>query len=331
MEMDAPTTALADKLQAVLAGTQRQVVGQGAMLERLLMALLTGGHVLLEGLPGLAKTLAVKSLCEQVDARFKRIQFTPDLLPADILGTTIYNPKTTEFQVKQGPIFANLILADEINRAPAKVQSALLEAMQEQQVTLGDESFPLPQPFLVIATQNPLEQEGTYALPEAQVDRFLFHVEVHYPNAEEELAVMQRIVPRSLDPQRPSIASGSDARMQPEELLSARRALAHFHMDPAVERYMVQLVVGTRPGQGPERPWHRHIEVGASPRATLGLNLAARAHAFLQRRPYVTPDDVKAVAADVLRHRLALSYTAEDEGATASSVVASLLEGTPVP
>ena len=341
--------AASEALRQVIERVEATVIGQRAMVERLVLALLTGGHVLLEGLPGLAKTLAVKTLCQSVQASFKRIQFTPDLLPADILGTVIYNPQTTQFSVKKGPIFAHLVLADEVNRAPAKVQSALLEAMQEKQVTLGEETFALPRPFLVIATQNPLEQEGTYALPEAQVDRFLFHVQVDYPSAADELAVMRAVVPREIDEaarNRVSVPT-SLPTMTPQVLLGARQALAGIHLDERIERYIVDLVVATRPGQKPTRSvsggqtqgarlggpkaWHPWIDVGASPRASLGLNLSARARAFLDGRDYVTPDDIKSLAPDVLRHRLVLSYEAESDGISADDVVAAIIEATALP
>ncbi len=339
--------AASEALRQVIDRVEGTVIGQRAMVERLVLALLTGGHVLLEGLPGLAKTLAVKTLCQSVQASFKRIQFTPDLLPADILGTVIYNPKTSLFSVKKGPVFAHLVLADEVNRAPAKVQSALLEAMQEKQVTLGEETFALPRPFLVIATQNPLEQEGTYALPEAQVDRFLFHVRVDYPNAADELAVMRAVVPREIDEAARSRVSTPPTlpTMTPDMLLGARQALTGIHLDERIERYIVDLVVATRPGQAQAapgthspngvprgaKPWHRWLDVGASPRASLGLNLSARARAFLDGRDYVTPDDIKSLAPDVLRHRLLLSYEAESDGVSADDVVSAIVEATALP
>lgn len=303
----------------------RVVVGQEYMIERLLIGLLADGHVLLEGVPGLAKTLTVRSLAQAIGTSFQRIQFTPDLLPADLLGTLIYNQKDNAFSIKKGPIFANLILADEINRSPAKVQSALLEAMQERQVTIGDTTFPLPKPFLVLATQNPLEQEGTYPLPEAQIDRFMLKVTVDYPSREEELKIMQRMA-RTKPPEE------IQQVITPEQILSARSVLNDLYIDERVEGYIVDLVVSTR---NPAEKGLDHlvplIDFGASPRATINLNLAARAHAFLNQRAYVTPEDVRAVTLDVLRHRVITTYEAEAEETTSDDIVAEILSAIEVP
>ncbi|HET6568364.1 MAG TPA: AAA family ATPase [Rhodothermales bacterium] len=303
----------------------RVVVGQKYMIERLLIGLLGGGHVLLEGVPGLAKTLTVSSLAATIGTRFQRIQFTPDLLPADLIGTLVYNQKEGTFFIKKGPIFANIILADEINRSPAKVQSALLESMQERQVTIGDTTFPLEEPFLVLATQNPIEQEGTYPLPEAQVDRFMLKIKVTYPTRDEELEIMRRM-------------ARTDERVQvrtvvhPDRILAARRVLNDLYMDERVERYIVDLVMASRdPGRyrlGSLKPL---IEFGASPRATINLNLAARAHAFLQHRAYVSPEDVRSIAQDVMRHRIAVTYEAEAEDVDSDDIVQRILQNVEVP
>ena len=312
-------------VQPLLDAVGQVVVGQRYMVERLLIGLLTGGHVLLEGVPGLAKTLTVSTLASAVQADFQRIQFTPDLLPADLIGTLIYHQAESRFAVKKGPVFANIVLADEVNRAPAKVQSALLEAMQERQVTIGETTFPLPQPFLVLATQNPVEQEGTYPLPEAQVDRFMLKVEVGYPTRDEELVIMRRMAqPQPVAPPAPVV--------KPEEILSARAALGEFYVDERVEGYIVDLVLATR---APQRYKLSELDglvaFGASPRATISLNLAARAHAFLDGRAYVTPEDVRALALDVLRHRVAVTYEAEAEEVTSEDIVARVLETVEVP
>ncbi|MCH7640238.1 MAG: MoxR family ATPase [Bacteroidetes bacterium] len=303
----------------------RVVVGQQHMIERLLVGLISGGHVLLEGVPGLAKTLAVSTLAQSVRAQFQRIQFTPDLLPADLIGTLIYHQAEARFAVKKGPIFANIILADEINRAPAKVQSALLEAMQEQQVTIGDTTYPLPEPFLVLATQNPIDQEGTYPLPEAQVDRFMLKVTVGYPTRDEEMTIMQRMA-------KTGKAEAVSPVVGPEQILAARAELNNLYVDERVEGYIVDLVLATRE---PERYGLRELngllEFGASPRATINLNLAARAHAFLDGRAYVTPEDIRALALDVLRHRLTVTYEAEAEDVTSEDLVARVLEKVEVP
>ncbi|MEJ7732433.1 MAG: AAA family ATPase [Polyangiaceae bacterium] len=300
------------------------IVGQTYMLERILVGLLTGGHVLLEGVPGLAKTLTVRTLCDAINARFARVQFTPDLLPADLIGTVIYNSARGDFTSKLGPIFANLVLADEINRAPAKVQSALLEAMQERQVTIGDTTHKLPDPFVVMATQNPIEQEGTYRLPEAQVDRFMLMVKVGYPvRAEERL-----IIDRATSP----VELRANRVVEPEQLLAARRVVRDVYMDDRVKDYIVDVVFATRePGQKGMKDLSALIEYGASPRASIALALAARAHAFIRHRGYVTPEDVKAIGPDVLRHRVVLTYEAEAEEVTAEQIVRRVFEVVEVP
>jgi len=312
-------------VEPLLAEVRRVVVGQEHMVERLLLGLIAGGHVLLEGVPGLAKTLTVSTLARAISARFQRIQFTPDLLPADLLGTLVYNQKEGAFFVKKGPIFSQLILADEVNRAPAKVQSALLEAMQERQVTIGETTFPLKEPFLVLATQNPVEQEGTYPLPEAQVDRFMLKVVVGYPTREDELEIMRR--------QAAPLAPAEVRHVvSPQQILDARAALADLYVDARVEGYVVDLVMATRyPDRYGLGRLQGLIAYGASPRASIYLNRAARAHAFLRRRAYVTPDDVRAVAPDVLRHRLALTYEAEAEEVGADALVREVLSAVEVP
>ena len=302
----------------------RWLIGQHDLVDRLLISLLVRGHILLEGVPGLAKTLALKTLAALVDAKFNRIQFTPDMLPADIVGTEIFDPRAAEFRVKRGPVFANFILADEINRAPAKVQSALLEAMQEQQVTIGDQSFPLPTPFLVMATQNPLEQEGTYPLPEAQLDRFLMKVVVDYPTEIEELRVLELAAITS-DPPLPSPVVSLDA------IHASRLVAGGLYLDDRVKHYIVRLVHATRRPDDFGVRIGPFIKVGASPRATIGLALTARALAFLEGRAYVTPNDVKSVAMDVLRHRVAVTYEAEAEGMTSESLITRILNELPVP
>jgi MoxR-like ATPase len=302
----------------------RVIVGQKHLIDRLLIALLTNGHVLLEGVPGLAKTLALKSLASCIAVRFKRLQFTPDMLPADIVGTMIYNPQDGGFRTKHGPIFSNLILADEINRAPAKVQSALLEAMQERQVTIGDETYPLPTPFLVLATQNPLEQEGTYPLPEAQIDRFMMKVIVDYPTRTEERAILDAmattepmIVPRTV--------------VSPSQILEARHVVNMLFVDDKVRDYIVDIVLATRPPIAAGLELNGYVQNGASPRATIALTLAARAMAFLSGRYFVTPQDVKTVAMDVLRHRVSVTYEAEAENVTSRDVIEKILNTLPVP
>jgi len=298
-------------------------VGQRALIKGLLMALFTRGHILIEGVPGLAKTSAVKALADTVRADFKRIQFTPDLLPADLVGTEIYRPKTGDFSIKKGPLFNNIILADEINRAPSKVQSALLEAMQERQVTIGDTTFPLPDPFLVLATQNPIEQEGTYPLPEAQVDRFMLKLLIDYPDKAEEKEIMKRVGFDTPDPVQPVL--------DPAELSAVGRLINSVYMDEKLKDYIVDLVFATRDPQTYNIDVAHYIQFGASPRATIFLSLAARAHAFLQGRAYVTPQDVKSLAPDVLRHRIITSYEAQAEGISTDDIIAGLLERIEVP
>ena len=300
------------------------IVGQRYLVDRLLIGLLSNGHVLLEGVPGLAKTLSVKTLAQAIEASFARLQFTPDLLPADLLGTLIYNPREGVFSVKKGPIFANIVLADEINRAPAKVQSALLEAMQERQVTIGDETYPLPEPFLVLATQNPIEQEGTYPLPEAQVDRFMLKVSVGYPSREEERQILDRMATTERRGATPPI-------VRPADIIAARQLVDSIYIDDKVKEYVIDLVFATRDPASFKLDLAQFIQYGASPRATLNLTLAAKAHAFLQGRGYVTPQDVKSIAPDVLRHRVIITYEAEAEDMTSDSVVKRILDGVPVP
>lgn len=308
----------------IVKEVQRRVVGQEYMIERLLIGLLTGGHVLFEGLPGLAKTLTVRTLAESIDASFHRIQFTPDLLPADVLGTVIYEVKTGEFVPHKGPIFAHIVLADEINRAPAKVQAALLEAMQERQVTIGGVTYPLPDPYLVLATQNPIEQEGTYPLPEAQVDRFMMKVIVGYPGRDEEKEILRRM--SGAEPI--SVASVAT----PDEIRRARTAIARLYLDDKVGDYILDLVQATRqPADFGLNDLKPLIEYGASPRATLALGACAKAHAYLRGREFVLPDDVKAVARDVLRHRVITTYEAEAEEVTADDIVGRILETIRVP
>ncbi len=301
------------------------IVGQESLVQSLTLALLTGGHVLLEGVPGLAKSLAVSCLAQAVHASFNRLQFTPDLLPSDLVGTEIYNAKSGEFTVRKGPVFANFVLADEINRAPAKVQSALLEGMQERQVSIGGESFPLPAPFMVLATQNPIEQEGTYPLPEAQLDRFALKVVIGYPNRDEELAIMERMG-------RTAPKMTIDPVVGLEAIGRSRAMVDRIAMDPRLAEYVVDLVGATRDPQsaGAEELSH-YIEYGASPRACIWLTLAARGHAFLKQRGYVTPGDIKAVATEVLRHRVIPTYEAEADGLDSDQIVSRLLETVPVP
>jgi MoxR-like ATPase len=300
------------------------IVGQQDMVERVMIGMLTGGHVLLEGVPGLAKTLTVNTLCKVISAKFQRVQFTPDLLPADLVGTVIYNQHSGSFSAKKGPIFANFILADEINRAPAKVQSALLEAMQERQVTIGEETFPLPTPFIVMATQNPIEQEGTYPLPEAQVDRFMLKIKVGYPTREEERAIMDRMS-HGVVPEVQTVVS-------PAQILDARKVVDEVYMDEKIKDYIVDVVFATRePSKYGMDEMSRFIEYGASPRASIALSLAAKAHAFLRHRGYVTPEDIKSIGPDILRHRVVVTYEAEAEELTSEDVVRKIFDTVEVP
>ena len=300
------------------------VVGQQKLINRLILSLLCKGHVLLEGVPGLAKTLSVKALAGTMQAAFSRIQFTPDLLPVDLLGTMIYNPEERQFTAKKGPVFSNLILSDEINRAPAKVQSALLEAMQERQVTLGECSYPLPNPFLVLATQNPIEQEGTYQLPEAQLDRFLFKVIVDYPSRDEELKVLEMMSSTTATPHTSPVVTV-------EDIDASRELMDQIFIDPAVQRYIVDLVRATRNPEKVDPRLEGMVRAGASPRATINIALAAKALAFTRQRGYVTPQDVKDLAHDILRHRILLSYEAEAANKTSDNVIDSILSKVPVP
>jgi MoxR-like ATPase len=306
-------------VQALLDEMGKVIVGQKYLVERLLIGLLADGHVLLEGVPGLAKTLSAA-----IQTAFQRIQFTPDLLPADVIGTLIYNPKDGEFRIKKGPVFANLILADEINRAPAKVQSALLEAMQERQVTIGDQTFPLPNPFLVLATQNPIEQEGTYPLPEAQVDRFMLKLSIGYPNKTEERQIMDRMAETGKQIVTKPVVT-------PDQILSARKVVDSIYMDDKIKDYIVDLVFATRDPKAYKIDAADLIQYGASPRATIYLAVAAKAYAFLQGRGYVTPQDVKSIGMDVLRHRVIVSYEAEAEDLTSEDIVKRIFDEVPVP
>ncbi len=308
----------------LLAAMETVVIGQRAMLERLLVGLLANGHVLLEGVPGIAKTLAVTSLAQALRAHYQRIQFTPDLLPADLIGTLIYQPQSGEFRVRKGPVFANLLLADEINRAPAKVQSALLEAMQENQVTIGEESYKLPQPFLVLATQNPLEHDGTYPLPEAQVDRFMLKLKVTYPSRAEELLILERMARTAPPPPIQPVAEVS-------QVLRARQIVDRIYVDDRIRRYIVDLVLATRDPQGYGLDLAAYIDYGASPRASIYLALAAKAYAFLRGRDYVTPQDVKSIGMDVLRHRVLTTYEAEAAGVSAEDLIQEVFDHVPVP
>ncbi|RYD14180.1 MAG: MoxR family ATPase [Lysobacteraceae bacterium] len=328
--MDMPHTATASAaFSSLRAELARCIIGQEALVDRLLIALLADGHLLVEGAPGLAKTTAIKELAARIEADFHRVQFTPDLLPADLTGTEVYRPQTTDFEFQRGPIFHNLILADEVNRAPAKVQSALLEAMGERQVTVGRDTYALPALFLVMATQNPIEQEGTYPLPEAQLDRFLLHVKVDYPKAAAEAAILRLARDRArqaLEHQH------SPARvLSQQQVFQARSEVLALHLAPALEEYIVQLVLATREPSPYGAEIARYIAYGASPRGTIALDRCARAHAWLAGRDYVTPEDVHAIAADVLRHRVLLGYEAEAEGIDADRVVAMLLERVPLP
>ncbi len=322
-KIEAKVSEAQPKVNALRDELAKAVIGQRAMVDGLLMGLLCDGHVLLEGVPGLAKTTAVRALAATLDMGFSRIQFTPDLLPADLIGTQIYNPREGSFTIRKGPVFEHIVLADEVNRAPAKVQSALLEAMQERQVTIGDQTFPLPAPFLVLATQNPIEQEGTYPLPEAQVDRFMLKLEVGYPSREEEQLIM-RISSKALDELRP-VATVQD-------VLDLREVVAALHMEPVLEGYIVDVVRASRnPAAVGLRDLAPMIEFGASPRASIALAACARAHAFLEGRAWVGPDDVKAVGPDVLRHRVLLSYEAEASEISSAQVIQRLFDHVPTP
>jgi MoxR-like ATPase len=328
----APARAIGDEIdrfrarfETLKAEVGKVLVGQDGMLHRLLLGFLAGGHVLLEGVPGLAKTLVVRTLADAMEGHFSRIQFTPDMLPGDVTGTQVFNPREGTYSVKKGPIFANLVLADEINRAPAKVQAALLEAMQERQVTLGEQTFELDEPFLVLATQNPIEQEGTYPLPEAQLDRFMMKVRVGYPARDEEVKIIDRMAGAASEPRAAPV-------MTPEEVMGARDLVRQVFVDDKVKRYAVDLVTATRaPGEAGLPQLAGLIDNGASVRASIHLVKLAKAHALLQGRSYVGPHDVKTIAPDVLRHRVLLSYEAEAQGKTADDVVGQLLENVPVP
>jgi MoxR-like ATPase len=315
-------SAFVDILNAEM---DRVIVGQKSMIERLLIGMLSNGHILLEGVPGLAKTLAINTLAKCVDGQFSRIQFTPDLLPADVVGTQIYNQKQEQFSIRKGPIFANFVLADEINRAPAKVQSALLEAMQEKQVTIGEQTFRLPDPFLVLATQNPVEQEGTYPLPEAQMDRFMLKVVITYPGKEEE----RKIIAANIQPQGMPKAN---TVLKPEDIVKARGVVRDVYMDEKIERYIVDIVFATRfPKEYKLQKFDGLISYGGSPRASINLALAAKAYAFIKRRGYVIPEDVRAVCLDVMRHRVGLTYEAEAENITSENIITEILNTVEVP
>lgn len=323
-DLNALVQSKSDFVHLITKGMDQTIVGQKHLVESLLIALLANGHVLLEGVPGLAKTLAIKTLAQLIDAKYSRIQFTPDLLPADVIGTMIYSVQKERFQVKKGPIFANFVLADEINRAPAKVQSALLEAMQERQVTIGEETFPLDEPFLVMATQNPIEQEGTYPLPEAQVDRFLMKVIIGYPSKEEErLIIRQNIAPE---------VKHIQALLKPEEIIEAQKIVDQIYVDEKIERYIVDIVFATRyPAEYGLNDLTSIIAFGASPRASISLARAARAYAFLRQRGYVIPEDVLAVCHDVLRHRIGVTYEAEANNITTDEIITNILDKVQVP
>lgn len=311
-------------LDALTMGIDKVIVGQKHLVESLLIGLLADGHILLEGVPGLAKTLAIKTISQLIDVDFSRIQFTPDLLPADLVGTLIYSQKKEEFTIKKGPIFANIILADEINRAPAKVQSALLEAMQERQVTIGEHTYKLQEPFLVLATQNPIEQEGTYPLPEAQVDRFMLKVVISYPKKEEERLIMRQNMTQKPIQLKPVL--------KPEEIIAAREVVREVYMDEKIERYILDIVFATRyPEEYGLKDLKNMISFGASPRASINLGLAARAYAFIKRRGYIIPEDVRAVCYDVLRHRIGLSYEAEANNITSEEIISEILNAVEVP
>lgn len=321
---DLPNSTASAPFRRLVDEVGNTMVGQHVLIRRMLTALLAGGHLLIEGVPGLAKTTAVACLAKAIRTDFQRLQFTPDLLPADLIGTQVYRPQDQQFVVQKGPIFSNLILADEINRAPAKVQSALLEAMQERQVTIGSETFPLSEPFLVMATQNPVEQEGTYPLPEAQLDRFLMKVVVDYPTREEELKILRRMSKTKNDIQVNAVTS-------PQEILQARSQVDQVHVSEAIEEYVVDLVMATRKPVAYGLPLQELIAFGASPRATINLTLCAKANAFLDGRSFVTPADVQEIAMDVLRHRVIITYEAEAEDKTAEMIVQAVLDGVRIP
>lgn len=323
-ELNTLVASKGDFINLITHGMDQRIVGQKHLVESLIIALLSNGHVLLEGVPGLAKTLAIKTLAQLIDAKYSRIQFTPDLLPADVIGTMVYSVKDEAFKVKKGPIFANFVLADEINRAPAKVQSALLEAMQERQVTIGDSTFPLDEPFLVMATQNPIEQEGTYPLPEAQVDRFLMKVVIGYPSRDEEKVIIRQ----NISPERSEIKP----LLKPEEVIEAQGIVEQIYVDEKIERYIVDLVFATRfPADYGLNDLVSIIAFGASPRASISLARAARAYAFMHKRGYVIPEDVIAVAHDVLRHRIGVTYEAEANNITTDEIITEILDKVQVP
>lgn len=323
-ELNELIASKASFVSLIRSGMDRRIIGQKHLVDSLLIALLCNGHVLLEGVPGLAKTLAIKTLASLVDAKYSRIQFTPDLLPADVIGTLIYSVKNESFEVKKGPIFANFVLADEINRAPAKVQSALLEAMQERQVTIGEETFKLDNPFLVMATQNPIEQEGTYPLPEAQTDRFLLKVVIGYPNKEEEKSIIRQNIKSEVSPITPVI--------EPTEIIEVQKIVEKIYIDEKIENYIVDIVFATRePSKFGLQDLSSIISYGASPRASISLALASRAYAFLQGRGYVIPEDVRSVCYDVMRHRIGLSYEAEANNIGADEVITAILDKVAVP
>ncbi len=329
--MDGNVSAINERVKdeaALLARLREEIgqviIGQRYLVDRLIIGLLANGHVLLEGVPGLAKTLSVKTLAQSINAGFQRLQFTPDLLPADLIGTLIYNPREGTFTTKKGPVFANIVLADEINRAPAKVQSALLEAMQERQVTIGEETHPLPDPFLVLATQNPIEQEGTYPLPEAQVDRFMLKLRITYPSKEEERQILDRMASTSLP-------VGAKAILCIDDVLRLRSLTDQIYLDDKIKDYIIDLVFATRDPSAYDIDVQRFIQYGASPRATLSLTLAAKAHALLNGRGYVTPQDVKSIGPDILRHRVIITYEAEAEEMTPDAILQQILDGVPVP
>lgn len=323
-QVNAKIGPASEPFQKIVSEVNQVLVGQEKLIQRMLIGLLTGGHILIEGVPGLAKTTAVASLAQAIDTGFQRIQFTPDLLPADLIGTQIYRPQDQTFVVQKGPIFSNLVLADEINRAPAKVQSALLEAMQERQVTIGNETFQLDNPFLVMATQNPVEQEGTYPLPEAQTDRFMLKVLVEYPNRDEELQILRRM-------SKTNVSFQINAVTSPEEIRSAQKLVDEIYVDEKVENYIVDLVMATRSPESYGLNLKQMIQFGGSPRATINLTLAAKANAFLLGRGYVIPQDVHDIALDVLRHRVVITYEAEAEELTSDAIVSRIMSHIPIP